>query len=375
VTEDRETHQPHEPQQPHEPHEPQLEPHQPHVAQPAEQAVQPNRATGIGSMPGDDYRESLRIVLGEIGDFPHLVELPARGPVASMIGRTLALVSDLGADLQPAGWRLTDAPGIDHRRARSLLAQDLDSTEELTQGHTGAFKLQIAGPWTLAATVERPRGDKVLGDHGARRDLAQALAEGLRDHVSDVQRRIGAAQLVVQVDEPALPSVLGAAIPTASGFSRHRSVAPAAASQALGWVLDAVVAAGAEPVVHCCAPEVPLSVVSSTAAAAISIDLSLVTPSQYDGLAAWVEEGRQVWAGVVPSTDPTGKRPAENELTRQVLAWWAQLGFTDLEKLPATTVTPTCGLAGASPGWARSALALSHQVARNLSVEQGKIEP
>ena len=43
-----------------------------------------------------------------------------------MTGRGLAVVAGLGADLQPAGWRLTDAPGIDHRRARSLLAQDRD---------------------------------------------------------------------------------------------------------------------------------------------------------------------------------------------------------------------------------------------------------
>ena len=97
-----------------------------------------------------------------------------------MTGRALAVMAELGADLQPAGWRLTDAPGIDHRRARSLLAQDLDGLEEQAQGYDGAFKVQVAGPWTLAATVERPRGDKVLADFGARRELAQALAEGLR---------------------------------------------------------------------------------------------------------------------------------------------------------------------------------------------------
>ncbi len=72
---------------------------------------------------------------------------------------------DLAADLQPAGWRLTGssaASGVDHRRARSLLAQDLDQVEEQAQGYAGAFKIQVAGPWTLAATVEKPRGDKVL---------------------------------------------------------------------------------------------------------------------------------------------------------------------------------------------------------------------
>ena len=44
--------------------------------------------------------------------------------------------------------------------------------------------------------------------------LAEALAEGLRDHVRDVRRRMpAAASLVVQLDEPALASVLAAWLP------------------------------------------------------------------------------------------------------------------------------------------------------------------
>ena len=182
------------------------------------------RATGIGSMPGEDFREAVRLVLGELPDLPHLPELPARGATAGMTGRAAALVAELGFDLQPAGWRLTDAPGVDHRRARSLLAQDLDVLEEQTQGYAGPLKLQVAGPWTLASTVEKPRGDKVLSDVGARRDLAQALAEGVRDHLADVRRRVPGAELLLQVDEPALPLVLAGRVPTASGFHRHRSV-------------------------------------------------------------------------------------------------------------------------------------------------------
>ena len=86
-------------------------------------------------------------------------------------------MSGLAADLQPAGWRLTDSSGVDHRRARSLLAQDLDAVEELAQEYVGAFKTQVVGPWTLAATVEKPRGDKVLSDLGARRELVAAEKE------------------------------------------------------------------------------------------------------------------------------------------------------------------------------------------------------
>ena len=148
------------------------------------------RATGVGSMPGEDFAESLRIVLDQLPDLPHLPELPGRGAIADLTGRAVAITAELGFDLQPAGWRLTDAPGVDHRRARSRLAQDLDVLEEQTQGYAGPLKVQVAGPWTIASTIEKPRGDKVLSDHGARRELAQALAEGVRVHLADVQRRV-----------------------------------------------------------------------------------------------------------------------------------------------------------------------------------------
>src|SRR5690242_7790147 len=178
-------------------------------------------ATGIGSWPGDDaqdYAEAVRTVLGEVPDLPYLPELPGRGAAAGMVGRTLAMVGDLGFDLQPAGWRLTDRSGVDHRRAQSLLAQDLDELEEQAQDLRDTVKVQVAGPWTLAAVVEKPRGDKVLSDHGARRELAQALAEGVATHLADVRRRVAAARVVVQVDEPGVAAVLAGAVPTASGF-------------------------------------------------------------------------------------------------------------------------------------------------------------
>ncbi len=84
------------------------------------------QATGVGSMPGTDFAESLKIVLDKLPDLPHLPELPDRGVESAMIGRTLGLIAHLGFDLQPAGWRLTDAGGVDQRRARSrlLVARD-----------------------------------------------------------------------------------------------------------------------------------------------------------------------------------------------------------------------------------------------------------
>jgi methionine synthase II (cobalamin-independent) len=326
-------------------------------------------ATGVGSMPGDDehaYAEAVRLVLGELPDLPHVPELPGRGVTAAMTGRALAVVSGLGADLQPAGWRLTDASGVDHRRARSLLAQDLDAVEELAHDHTGTFKTQVAGPWTLAATVEKPRGDKVLSDHGARRELAQALAEGVRVHLADLRRRVrGADRWVVQVDEPALAAVVNAEVPTASGFGRHRKVDLPEASAHLEWLVEAITDAGGEAWVHSCAPRTPWSLVAGTGVAGLSADLDMLGPADLDTFAEVLEQGRTAALGVVPSTDPAGE-PSDARVTERVQRWLDMLGLDPEVAREHLVITPTCGLAGASTAWASRAVRLSATVARNL---------
>ncbi|MEZ5093847.1 methionine synthase [Nocardioides sp.] len=330
-------------------------------------------ATGVGSMPGldaADFDDAIRLVLDAlVGDrgVPHLPEVPGRGPAASMTGRALAVVADLGFDLQPAGWRLTDAPGVDHRRARSLLAQDLDRLEEAAQGYTGPFKIQVAGPWTVAATVERPRGDRLLADHGARREVAQALAEGLGAHVADVRRRVGGAdRLVVQVDEPALAAVLDGRVPTASGYGRHRSVDRPELSATLAAVLEAAAAAGAEPWVHSCAADVPWELVRGAGARGLSADLALLSPAGHDVLAAALEDGEAVALGVVPATDPT-TYPSDAQVVETARRWLDMLGLDPESVRDRLVLTPTCGLAGASAAWARAALALTTKAAASLS--------
>ena len=91
-----------------------------------------------------------------------------------------------------------------------------------SRGTPARSSCRSAGPWTLAATLEKTRGDKVLSDHGARRDLTDSLAEGVRLHVAEVSRRIPGAQFVLQLDEPGLPAVLAGDVPTVSGFGRLR---------------------------------------------------------------------------------------------------------------------------------------------------------
>lgn len=327
------------------------------------------RASGVGSHPGEDqraYDEALRIVLGELaperGGLPYLPEVPGRGAHAGMVGRSLALLDSLGVDLQPDGWRLTDASGVDHRRAISLLGQDLDELEEQTQGYTGPFKVQVVGPWTLAASVERPRGDRVLADHGARRELAQSFAAGLRTHLAGVRRRLPGAELMVQVDEPSLPAVLAGRVPTASGFGRHRSVDAPRAAPALEEVLGAITESGAAALVHCCAPGVPFDLLERVGDPGVGVDLSLLTAADHDAVAGLMDRGRHVHLGVVPTLRPETV-PTVADVALRVERFCDLVG---LEPGDHVALTPACGLAGADAAWARAALGLVVEASRTL---------
>jgi methionine synthase II (cobalamin-independent) len=327
-------------------------------------------ASGVGSWPGEDasaYAEAVRVALGELS-LPYLPELPGRGPVAGPAGRGVAVLAELAADLQPAGWRLTGAgsPGVDQRRARSLLAQDLDQVEEVGQGLTGVFKVQVAGPWTLAATVERPRGDRLLADHGARRELAESLAEGVAAHVRDVRRRLpGVERLVVQLDEPSLPEVLAGRVPTASGYGRHRAVGRSEVSESLRRVLEAVTAERAEPWVHGCARDMPLDLVRGAGARGLAVDLARVDAGGLEALAGALDAGETVAVGVLPITAPATP-PTAGEVAEGVLRWLDVVGLDPVDVGSRLVVTPACGLAGAGPAWARRALGLAEAAAREL---------
>ena len=191
-------------------------------------------------MPGTDPLEAMRLIFDELPDLPHLAELPDRGVGADMIGRTAGLLIDLSVDATTRGWRLADRPGRDVRRAQSLLSRDLDALEEVADGYQGPLKLQVCGPWTMAASLELARSQEpVLADPGAVRDLTASLAEGVAAHVAGVRARVPGARLLLQLDEPSLPAVLGGGVPSASGLNRVRPVEEADAESGLRTVLSA----------------------------------------------------------------------------------------------------------------------------------------
>ncbi len=147
-------------------------------------------ATGVGSLPGTDVREAVRVVFGEL-DVPHIPELPQRGPGADMVGRGLGLLVDLPAEWGPRGWRFADSPGVDLRRGQAWLREDLDALEEPAPSGTGPVKVQVCGPWTLLAQTELTSGHRAVRDEGAVRDVvAVAWPRASGCIVAEVRRRL-----------------------------------------------------------------------------------------------------------------------------------------------------------------------------------------
>jgi methionine synthase II (cobalamin-independent) len=322
-------------------------------------------ATGIGSMPGTSVREATAVIFGE-SDLPYVPELPGRGPGSDMIGRTmsrLALVDPaFSVSTTPSGWRLADRPGRDVRRALSWWGEDLDAVQEQAVGFAGSLKVQLAGPLTVAASVELVSGEKVLRDQGARRDIGAATAEAAAVLVADLRGRVPQAHVIVQLDEPGLAAVINGSVPTASGLTKYRPVELAEVESLLSDLVKSLHGVGASVLVHSCAPKPPFELWRRAGFDGISFDAALITDADYDHLGAAIDRGTKLVLGVVP----TNARPDSQAALAQVSHLQRELSFDDATWLPNIAVSPSCGLATLPQSVARASIDAVHEVARSL---------
>jgi hypothetical protein len=345
-------------------------------------------------MPGADPAEATRIILSELPDLPHLAELPGRGPGADLTGRTAALLIELPVEMTTGRWRFADRPGRDMRRAQTMLARDLDALEEAADGYQGPLKIQVCGPWTLAATIELARSQNVaLADRSAVADLTESLAEGVAQHAAEVRRRVPGAQLLLQLDEPALPAVIEGSVPTASRFGRLPAVDAPDIETGLRTVLQA---ATAPALIHCCGLSVPFGMMRTAGADAVGFDLSQLRRGEEETLAELVEAGLRVFVGAVPATPGAaagpsndnhlpqrttpGQLPSREAVAGRVVGLWRRMGWPVARGAGGSSgiaaqvvITPACGLAGAPPEYAKAALACCREAGRLLPelIEEG----
>lgn len=319
-------------------------------------------ATLVGSMPGSDVWETTAVVRGELPDLPMLPELPNRGPGADMIGRTMAMLAGVSSEFAvmttPTRWRLaghrSSAQPAVMRRASSWLAEDLDASEASFADYAGAYKVQLAGPWTLAACVEGVNGDVLIADAGAVNELREALLEAATLHLQTVKRRLSKATVALQIDEPMLMQVHVGDIRTPSGLRAHAPISMPRLIDGLNQVFDHVHSLDVSVGVHTCAE---LSDVMSLVLSRLDF-LSLALTSGYrarrqsaaaraaldEAIGTLWDRDRVLLAGLEFGAT---QRPSAKEDSAVVRALLHRLGVSGEEVGRQLVVTPECGLSSA----------------------------
>jgi methionine synthase II (cobalamin-independent) len=303
----------------------------------------------------------------------HLVELPARGVGADVVGRAGALLIDMAIDTVPRGYRLAARPGAVTRRAISLLDEDIDALEEAWEiaglrGSGRPVKVQAPGPITLAAELELANGHRAITDRGAVHDIAASLAEGVAEHRAAVARRLD-TPVVVQFDEPSLTAAVAGRLAGVTGLS---PVAPIDKTLATTLLDTCVAAAGAAVSVHSCAAALPWKVLQRSSITAISVDAATLEAGDLDAIAEFVESGRAVILGMESSRAPA-RRPSAEEVAAALVAVTDRLGFGRSALRKSIGVTPACGLATATQEWARAAIGLARRAAEAFAEDPDAI--
>ena len=321
--------------------------------------MQPVSVTAIGAWPGTKSHDAMAAMSETCQGLWHLPELPERGPGADMIGRTMGMVSlvsdDFAVETVPNGWRLTSARGRDMRRADAFLGEDLDALEEVCEGYDRDFKIQFMGPWTLAASVEDRAGECVLRDAGAVRELTSALRHAVALNVSEVQRRLPNARIVVEIDEPFLVDVLRGSVKTQSKWSSYPPVEATIVEQALQAVREVH---DGVTILHCCAEEFPFELVRSAGFTAPSWDVALVGAKATDHIGYQVDMGGFVVLGIEPSSVKVG--------IDSVVDLGKRVGFEGAQWNRNVILSPPCDLIGMSLSQARERIEILNKVAEGL---------
>lgn len=225
--------------------------------------------------------EAADIVMGESGHLPAIPQLPERGLGADAVGSTAALLEAINVDRGPRAWQMTQRPQLMMRRTWDLWERDLDAIQEVWGESVPVFKMQVLGPWSLAAAVELANGHRVLSDAGATRDLHEALQMGIGEHVKKLVRRFH-GEVRVQVDEPLLGDVLAGKVPGTTDFDEIRAVPAEVAREKLKELGAEYLVAG------------PHWEVAGAAKTFVTDSAGLGTAQNIDGLGEFLSEGNRI---------------------------------------------------------------------------------
>ncbi len=207
-------------------------------------------------LPGTDLIGQTAALEAEL-EVPHastIAELPARGHYSTALGRAVAQLQELHGELTSYGWRLTSRPGLDQQRAVQGLRGDIDAVADIRGDRISAgsatadLSFRALGPLSAAAGIALPSGEKALIDHGARRDLGDSLAAGVRETMRHLRRSCEPERLHLIIEEPQYAAVLGGSVPTVSGYRSIRAIPREEARTLITSLITAAREGGADEV-------------------------------------------------------------------------------------------------------------------------------
>ncbi|WP_028047731.1 hypothetical protein [Cellulomonas sp. URHE0023] len=308
--------------------------------------------TGTGPWPGSDVLEAQSVVVGdlldtpaEVAGLPFTVTLAARGPWGDPVGRAAALLADLPTELGAHGWKLAAHPGGDLGRAQSFVREDVDALAVAAHGYSGPVVVPVLGPLTLAASLYLSRGDRVVSDPGAVRELTASLGAGLADHLKALRRAVPGAVPSVLLHEPLLAQVMAGVLPSFSGYSALRSVPGPVAASHLESVATALRAAGsAKVVVHGGTAWSSLGAIRASHADGFALAVTALDDRSWERVAEVVEGGLAFWPELPPQASSQCAGPDVAGQADLLLRPWRSVG------LPAVSLRDVVLLAGDATG-------------------------
>jgi len=330
----------------------------------------PLAVTGIGSVPYQDPRKAVAVVLEHLPEMPYWPQLVRQSFREEMVAQGAGGLPGLKVDLEARQvmvhpeaareialaqfYEAVWTGGLDHFALSPEEAQGFYTLLEQVQARRNgpvALKGQVVGPVTFAGMVKDGAGKPILYD----RELTQAVSQGLarKGAWQAEQFRQTGRDAVIFFDEPILTGFGSAFFP----ISREE----------VAGILTETIEAAKEPGpvavgVHCCGNtdwalllETPLDILSFDSYGFFD---NLLLYDQ--ALTAFLQRGGRIAWGLVPTGDELAQETGDSLWQRfhSQVERLAGLGFGVREVLRHSLLTPACGLGYLSPEGATRALEL-----------------
>ena len=281
------------------------------------------------------------------------------------MGLTTGILPGINVDAGPRSWVLSTRPQLRTRRIWDRVEADLDQCEQAWGTRIDAVKIQVAGPWTLSASIELSNGHRALTDTGALRDLTESLIAGIQEYSADVRARFD-TEVYVQLDEPLLAQVRDGSLPGTSQFDEIPSINDVDLGERLAGVIERAEVRYLNQTGY--PPLWKVAQVAGVETCQVTLD-TVRGSEQYDGIGHALAAGMRVGLGMTRAGDDRDPR----HLAVDVARMWDELGLDRTLLTHAVDVHPRGGLANCTLLDAAAALRTARTVADMLDKDAGDL--